>query len=167
MKHPIKYPIVEPNCPHNDPYCGDCHQKLPYKTKAEERLIKHILKWSNNRGSEQIYKIYPAIDAVSREVSKRLDPFDRCKCGHFRDEHKREIQDCSYSNDLCECKKFVLAEKYKAPPQIDYNKNLNVKTKAEERLIKAAIKFIADEDHFPWAMLKNAVDPVLAERKKK
>jgi hypothetical protein len=31
-------------CPHNDPYCGDCHNKLDYKTKAEERLIKTIIK---------------------------------------------------------------------------------------------------------------------------
>ena len=41
------------------------------------------------------------------------------------------------------------------------------KTKAEERLIKAALKFMAGKEQFPWTMLKTAVDPVLAERKKK
>lgn len=64
-------PLIK-KCPHNDPYCGDCHKKLTFKTKAEERLIRAAL-----RELPSIQPIDPessfgkAVESVRRERKKK------------------------------------------------------------------------------------------------
>lgn len=53
------------DCSHNDPYCGDCHNKLDFKTKAEKRLIKHTI---------FLYKEHKMVCDCNCDLCKKVEP---------------------------------------------------------------------------------------------